>query len=265
MGLSSAPAQPSAGARLPQHARRVGSADLQQLWHAASVCNSWLTNTPWCYRRCLRRLAWHAQAGMVGSRRARQGEDIEVQMYSGYDAWEEDSRKPNFTGCDWKTCHPKSVVRPLGVAVMNIHHFDQAAPGARRSFVWLRCSSVRSPESLFFCSRICSPAFEAALRPLHVAAGCVWGRSGPCSEDCNGHAAAERMCALSRPWRSLHWLDFADVLLMGRNACAQASARRGRWCPQRRSSQSTCGACSSPAPLPGSRTSASRCARTRRF
>lgn len=67
----------------------------------------------------------------MGSRRARIGEEVEVQTYSGYDVWEEDLRAPNFTGCTWKTCHPKSVIRPLGVEVMNIHHYHLAAEGMR--------------------------------------------------------------------------------------------------------------------------------------
>ncbi|CAK0784444.1 hypothetical protein CVIRNUC_007648 [Coccomyxa viridis] len=77
----------------------------------------------------------HVEAvGRVGSRRARIGEEVEVQTYSGYDVWEEDLRAPNFTGCTWKTCHPKSVIRPLGVEVMNIHHYHLAAEGFRKEY-----------------------------------------------------------------------------------------------------------------------------------
>ena len=54
---------------------------------------------------------------------------MEVQVYSGYDVWEEDLRAPNFIGCTRKTCHPKSVIRPLGVDLMNIHHYERPAEG----------------------------------------------------------------------------------------------------------------------------------------
>ena len=69
------------------------------------------------------------QAGLVGSRRAHSGEEVQVQVHSGYDVWADDQRAPNFTGCTATTCHPKSVVRPAGVDVMNVHHFQRAAPG----------------------------------------------------------------------------------------------------------------------------------------
>ncbi len=52
-----------------------------------------------------------------------------MQVHSGYDVWADDPRTPNFTGCSVKICHPKSVVRPMGVDVMNVHHFERAAPG----------------------------------------------------------------------------------------------------------------------------------------
>ncbi len=69
------------------------------------------------------------QAGLVGSRQAHSGEEVQVQVHSGYDVWAEDLRTPNFTGCNVKSCHPKSVVRPMGVDVMNVHHFERAALG----------------------------------------------------------------------------------------------------------------------------------------
>ena len=65
----------------------------------------------------------------MGSRRARIGEEVEIQMYSGYDVWEEDLRAPNFTGCTLHSCHPKSVIRPLGIELMNIHHYTRPAEG----------------------------------------------------------------------------------------------------------------------------------------
>ena len=51
------------------------------------------------------------------------------QTYAGYDIWAPDARLPNFTGCTPMTCHPKSVVRPLGVDVMSVHHVKTQAKG----------------------------------------------------------------------------------------------------------------------------------------
>ncbi len=65
----------------------------------------------------------------MGSRRAHAGEEVEVQMYSGYNMWADDPHTPNFTGCNMKSCHPKSVIRPMGVDVMNVHHFERASAG----------------------------------------------------------------------------------------------------------------------------------------
>ena len=71
------------------------------------------------------------QAGRVGSRHAHTGEEVQLQVYSGYDVWEADPRAPNFTGCTAKSCHAKSIIRPLGVDVMNVHHIERPAAGAR--------------------------------------------------------------------------------------------------------------------------------------
>ena len=49
------------------------------------------------------------------------------QTYAGYDIWAPDERRPNFTGCTPMTCHPKSVVRPLGVDSMSVHHVNRPA------------------------------------------------------------------------------------------------------------------------------------------
>ena len=56
---------------------------------------------------------------------------MQVQVHSGYDVWEADTRAPDFTGCTAKSCHAKSIIRPFGVDVMNVHHFERPAAGAR--------------------------------------------------------------------------------------------------------------------------------------
>ncbi len=69
----------------------------------------------------------------MGSRKAHLGEEVQVQVYSGYDVWGADPRTPDFSRCIAKSCHPKSIVRPLGVDVMNVHHFERPAAGRRCS------------------------------------------------------------------------------------------------------------------------------------
>ena len=99
-----------------------------------------------------------------------------MQVHSGYDVWADDLRAPNFTSCDLKTCHPKSVVRPMGVDVMNVHHFHRAAPGAgwpfshrsgRRSvpFMWL-CKTT----TFFLSSCIASVDSGESCMACHVRA-----------------------------------------------------------------------------------------------
>ena len=82
---------------------------------------------------CMFSVAWQVrmQAGLVGSKKAHTGEEVQVQVHSGYDVWEADVRAPDFTGCTAKSCHAKSIIRPLGVDVMNVHHFERPAAGAR--------------------------------------------------------------------------------------------------------------------------------------
>lgn len=60
-----------------------------------------------------------------------------MQVYEGYDLWERDMRMPDFTNCSvtyhghkaGRACHPKSLVRPLAVDLMNVHFQAGAAPG----------------------------------------------------------------------------------------------------------------------------------------
>ena len=105
------------------------------------------------------------QAGLVGARRAHSGEEVQVQMHSGYDVWADDLRAPNFTGCNAKTCHPKSVIRPMAVDVMNVHHFHRAAPGAA-SAPGICCTS-RLQKSAQLCT------------PDHFTL-CCWSSEQPC-------------------------------------------------------------------------------------
>jgi hypothetical protein len=54
---------------------------------------------------------------------------VDYQTYQGYDVWAPDARIPDFTGCTWKTCHPKSAVRPLAVDIMSVHHVGRVKQG----------------------------------------------------------------------------------------------------------------------------------------
>ena len=59
------------------------------------------------------------------------------QVYTGYDIWDNDEHIPDFTNCSvsyhgpsaGRACHPKSLVRPLAVDLMNVHFLAGAAPG----------------------------------------------------------------------------------------------------------------------------------------
>ena len=59
------------------------------------------------------------------------------QVYTGYDIWGNDEHIPDFTNCSvsyhgpnaGRACHPKSLVRPLAVDLMNVHFLAGAAPG----------------------------------------------------------------------------------------------------------------------------------------
>ncbi|CAL8469521.1 g9062 [Coccomyxa elongata] len=64
----------------------------------------------------------------IGTGGAARGE-VDYQAYQGYNVWAADPRTPNFTGCDWISCHPKSVVRPLGVEIMGVHHAGRVSEG----------------------------------------------------------------------------------------------------------------------------------------
>lgn len=52
-----------------------------------------------------------------------------LQVYEGYDLWTQDDTVPDFTNCSTsyhgpeagRACHPKSLVRPLAVDLMNVH------------------------------------------------------------------------------------------------------------------------------------------------
>lgn len=68
------------------------------------------------------------QVPKIGTGGAARGE-VDYQAWAGYDLWAADSRTPNFTGCNWRTCHPKSVVRPLGVDIMSVHHISRVREG----------------------------------------------------------------------------------------------------------------------------------------
>lgn len=84
------------------------------------------------------------QVGKLGTGGAARGE-VDYQAYQGYDVWAADPRTPNFTGCDWISCHPKSVVRPLGVEIMSVHHAGRVSKG----FVQAEVPKVLPPELVF--------------------------------------------------------------------------------------------------------------------
>ncbi len=71
---------------------------------------------------------YHAQVGKIGSGGLAHGE-VDYQAFQGYDVWATDPRTPNFTGCSWRNCHPKSVVRPLAVDIMSVHHVGRVREG----------------------------------------------------------------------------------------------------------------------------------------
>lgn len=61
-----------------------------------------------------------------------------AQVYEGYNLWDMwDMRMPDFSNCSvtyhghkaGRACHPKSLVRPLAVDLMNVHFQAGAAPG----------------------------------------------------------------------------------------------------------------------------------------
>ena len=68
------------------------------------------------------------QVGKIGSGGVAHSE-VDYQAFQGYDVWAADPRTPNFTGCNWRSCHPKSVVRPLGVDIMSVHHIGRVREG----------------------------------------------------------------------------------------------------------------------------------------
>ena len=68
---------------------------------------------------------------------------VQYQTYSGYNVWAADPRMPNFTACTRMTCHPKSVVRPLAVAVMSVHRVHRVREG------WVEQSRLLDPQVVF--------------------------------------------------------------------------------------------------------------------
>ncbi|EIE19825.1 hypothetical protein COCSUDRAFT_48697 [Coccomyxa subellipsoidea C-169] len=68
------------------------------------------------------------KVGKIGSGGLAHGE-VDYQAFQGYDVWTTDPRTPNFTGCNWRNCHPKSVVRPLAVDIMSVHHVGRIREG----------------------------------------------------------------------------------------------------------------------------------------
>ena len=68
---------------------------------------------------------------------------VQYQTYSGYDVWAPDPRMPNLTACTVGTCHPKSVVKPLAVEVMNVHHVHLVRKG------WAEQARLLDPEIVF--------------------------------------------------------------------------------------------------------------------